>query len=149
MTRTESVRVAGYGPVMDTLTGTATFSSWDEEPGYDSGAPVPRLAHATVVFAYDGDLVGTSTCQYVLHYTDDAGGVAVGIERLDVRLGDGGPEGAVALHHETHFGAGGVDVTWSVVPGSGTGALAGLSGTGGFSSPPEGKEWTWRLEREG
>jgi hypothetical protein len=85
----------------------------------------------------------------VLHYTDDAGGVAVGIERLDVRLGEGGPEGAAALRHETRFGAGGVDVAWSVVPGSGTGALAGLTGTGGFSAPPEGKEWTWRLEREG
>ena len=139
----------GTVPGMETLTGTATFSSWDEDPAYDSGAPVPRLAHATVVFAYEGDLVGTSTCQYVLHYRDGADGLAVGIERLQASLGEDGPEGTVALRHDTRFGADGVDVTWSVVPGSGTGALAGLAGTGGFTAAPEAKKWSWRLEREG
>ena len=57
------------------LSGTATVSSWDEEPGWDTDAPTPRLAHATVVFLYRGDLEVTSICQSVMHYADGVTGV--------------------------------------------------------------------------
>ena len=62
------------------LTGTATFTSWDEVPGYDSGAPVPRVARATVVFRYEGDIEGTSTCEYAMYYATGTQGSGVGIE---------------------------------------------------------------------
>lgn len=129
------------------LTGTATFTSWDEEPGWDSGAPTPRLAHATVAFTYHGDIEATSTCQYVLHYTGDDRGVTAGLERVEGRVR--GESATVALRHEGTFGPDGVDMRWSVVPGSGTGALAGLVGRGGFRAPAHATEWTWRLGGEG
>jgi hypothetical protein len=129
------------------LTGTATFTSWDEEPGWDSGAPTPRLAHAMVTFVFSGDIEGTSSSQSVMHYADDASGVTVGIERLDGHV-DGRPAGLV-LRHEGTFDADGVVVRWSVVSGSGTGALAGFAGGGGFTATAHSKEWTWRLDRDG
>lgn len=47
------------------------------------------------------------------------------------------------------FDADGVDIRWTVVPGSGTGAMAGAEGGGGFTARDHAREWTWRLEREG
>lgn len=128
-----------------TLTGTATFTSWDEEPGWDSGAPVPRLAQAAVAFRFAGDLDGTSASRSVMHYAGEEQGVTVGLERLDARTADGG-EGTVVLRSEGAFDAAGVTVAWTVVPGTGTGAFAGLGGTGGFTAGPHVKEWAWRLD---
>ena len=129
------------------LTGTATFTSWDEQPGWDSGAPVPRLAHTTVEFVFAGDIEATSTAQSVMHYTDDASGVSVGIERVEGLVA--GQPGTLALRHEGTFDTAGVAIRWTVVPGSGTGALAGFAGTGGFTAPAHTKQWTWRLDRDG
>lgn len=128
------------------LTGTATFTAWDEDPGWDSGAPVPRLARVQVTFAYHGDIEATSTSESVMHYTDEAIGVTVGVERVEGRV-EGRP-GACALRHEGTFGPEGVEVRWSVVPGSGTGTLAGVTGTGGYSVPIHDKEWSWHLDLE-
>jgi hypothetical protein len=130
------------------LTGKASFTSWDEEPGFDSGAPVPRLARATVEFQYEGDLVGTSTCHLAMHYAGEHEGTAVGYERLEVRTGDG-LEGTIVLRSACEFDGEGVDTTWTVVPGSGTGALAGVEGSGGYHAPPQSTSWAWRLDREG
>ena len=124
------------------LTGAGTFTSWDETPGWDSGAPVPRLAHALVAFSWTGGIEGTSTCHSVIHYQEEAAGVVVGLERLTGRV-DGEP-GEVVLRNEGTFGADGVTIAWTVVPGSGTGALAGVTG-GGYTAGPHAKEWTWRL----
>lgn len=130
------------------LTGKASFTSWDEEPGFDSGAPVPRLARATVEFRYEGELAGTSTCHLAMHYAAEHEGTAVGYERLEVRTGDG-EEGTIVLRSACQFDGEGVDTTWTVVPGSGTGALAGFEGSGGYHAPPQSTSWTWRLDREG
>jgi Protein of unknown function (DUF3224) len=128
-----------------TFTGTATFTSWDEEPGWDSGAPVPRLAQAVVAFRFAGDLDGTSTSRSVMHYAGEDRGVTVGLERLDVRTA-AGDEGSVVLRSEGVFDAEGVTVAWTVVPGTGSGEFAGLGGTGGFTAGPHVKEWAWRLD---
>jgi hypothetical protein len=130
------------------LTGRASFTSWEEEPGFDSGASVPRLARATVEFQYEGDLVGTSTCQLAMHYAGEHEGTAVGYERLEVRT-DAGEGGTIVLRTACEFHGEGVDTTWTAVPGSGTGALAGFEGSGGFHAPPRSTSWTWRLDREG
>ena len=47
---------------------------------------------------------------------------------------------------EGMFDAEGVTVAWTVVRGTGTGELAGLGGTGGFTAGPHVKEWAWRLD---
>lgn len=129
------------------LTGTATFTSWDEQPGWDTGAPVPRLAHATVGFVYRGDFEGTSTCRYVLHHTSGRSGVAVGLERVQGTVD--GREASFALRHEGTFDDEGVAMRVAIVPGSGTGAMSGAAGGGDFRIPSHATEWTWRLDWAG
>lgn len=125
----------------DEITSTATFTSWDESPGFDDGAPLPRLATAEVAFAYDGDLTGTSECHYVLRYRADGTGTAVGFETITgTRDGD---QGTLTLRHECRFEADGVTTDLSVVDG--TGAFASVSGTGTFQVGHGGKEWDWRV----
>lgn len=133
--------------ITDRLTGTATFTAWDEEPGWGSGAPVPRLATATVAFSFSGDIEATSDCRYILHYTGDHAGASTGIERVEGRVR--GEPATVALRSEGSFDPDGVEIRWSVVPGSGTGALAGARGRGGFRAPAGAREWDWWIEREG
>lgn len=128
------------------LTGSATFTSWDEEPGYDTGAPVPRVARASVVFRLEGDIVGTSTCHYAMYYASETEGVGLGIELLEATVD--GEDGTVALRNEAAF-AGAVDVTWTVVAGSGTGAFKGFEGSGGYRAEANSTTWNWRLDGEG
>lgn len=121
------------------MTSTATFTSWDETPGFDDGAPLPRLATAEVAFAYDGEVTGTSECRYVLHYGADGTGTAVGFETITGSRD--GAEGTLTLRHECRFASDGVTTDLLVV--AGTGAFEGVTGTGTFQVGHGGKEWSW------
>lgn len=123
------------------LTSTATFTSWDETPGFDEGAPLPRLATAEVAFAYDGQVTGTSECHYVLRYGADGTGTAVGFETLTGTRD--GAEGTLTLRHECRFTSDGVTTDLAVV--TGTGAFEGVTGAGTFQVGHGGKEWDWRV----
>ncbi len=131
---------------MTTATGTAKFTSWDEDPSFEGDAPLPRLAHATVAFEYQGDLNGTSTCYYVFSYGADGSGTAVGFEEVTGDLG--GVGGTLVLRHEASFTAEGVETTWQVAPGASTGGLAGVTGSGGYTVGSGGSDWTWTLDYE-
>ena len=129
---------------MTTSSGTAAFTSWDETPAFDASPPVPRLAHAVVRFEYDGALTATSTCQYVLRYDEGTTGTFVGLEEVAGALD--GRRGTFVLRHDGTFGPDGVRTAWTVVPGTGTGDLAGLTGAGGFTAPHGSDRWTYELE---
>lgn len=128
---------------MTSLTATSTFTSWDEEPGFGEDAPTPRLAHARVVFTYTGDIEATSEAHFVLHYRADGTGTSQGFE-LVTGTRDG-EEGTFVLHHVDDFGADGVDSTFTVVEGSGTGSFVGLEGAGGYQLGHGTTEWEWSL----
>lgn len=132
---------------MTTSTGTAAFTSWDETPAFDASPPAPRLAHAVVRFEYEGALTGASTCQYVLRYDEAMAGTFVGLEEVAGALD--GRRGTFVLRHDGTFGAGGVTASWTVVAGSGTDELAGLTGAGGFSAPHGSDRWAYQLEHGG
>ena len=126
-----------------TLTATCTFTSWDEEPGWDDDAPLPRVAHAKVLFAYSGGFEGTSEAHFALHYRADGTGTSQGFEMITGTRD--GEEGAFVVHHRDDFGPDGVDSTHTVVEGSGTGAFAGLTGSGSAHLAEGTKEWEWSL----
>lgn len=128
------------------LRGTATFTSWQEDPPYDGDAPLPRLAHARVAFAWEGDLTGTSTCEYAMRYGADGDGDSIGYEQVTATV-DGRPA-TVVLRHQCRFAADAVETTWSIVGGTGTGALAGATGHGGFRAVHGEPRWSWTLDLE-
>jgi hypothetical protein len=135
-----------------TLTGTATFTRWIEDPPHDAHPPVPRLAHAVVDFAYSGDLEARSVCHYVMSYRADGVADFVGLEQVDGTLL--GEAGGFVLEQRGTFGPAGLDVDWTVCPGTASGSLVGLTGSGGYAvaageSEENGEHrWSWRLEIE-
>ncbi|MGP3985729.1 DUF3224 domain-containing protein [Streptomyces sp. 3N207] len=112
-------------------TAVFTFSSWDEKNVTDAERS-PRLAHAAVVNNYSGgiDAEGTA-CQYALAYAAETRGSFCGMELLTGSVA--GREGTFVIQQTGTFDEEGViRCSFEVVPGSGTGELTGLTGTGGY-----------------
>ena len=112
-------------------TGHITYEGWKEDEVGPVGAH-PRLARASVTNNFTGGIEATATkCEYTLVYADDENGTFNGMELLSGRLD--GREGTFVVEERGSFGSDGtVHCTFEVVPGTGTGELAGLSGAGSF-----------------
>jgi Protein of unknown function (DUF3224) len=101
---------------------TFVVDTWEGDT-YESDAGI-ELGRAHLSKTFTGDLQGTSTAE-LLSATTTAGPAAyVALERITCTLH--GHSGTFVLHHS----AGADGNSWTVVVGSGTGELAGLSGTG-------------------
>ncbi|MDT0310025.1 DUF3224 domain-containing protein [Streptomyces sp. DSM 44917] len=92
----------------------------------------PRLARATVTNHFSGGIEAADTrCLYAIAYLSETTGAFTGLERVAGRLN--GREGAFVLEERGSFEPdGSVRCSFEVVPGSGTGELAGLRGSGRF-----------------
>lgn len=112
-------------------TGTLTFKSWEEKP-YAEHEDGTKLANATVVNVFAGDIEGESQLQYLIPYlgSDDAVGTSIGLELVTGRLA--GRTGSFVLRHDVGYAGDTAEGSWTVVPGSATGDLRGLRGEGGF-----------------
>ena len=77
---------------------------------------------------FSGDMVGTSEAQMVAAYTATPGSAGyVAIEHFTGSVG--GKSGACVLQHHGLMERGEAALTVTIVPDSGTGELAGISGT--------------------
>jgi hypothetical protein len=105
-------------------------TDWQTTP-LDTDVPGPRLFRVRIQKTFHGDLVGESTGELLMCVadTEDCGvaGEYVAFERVTARLGD--RAGTFVIEHWGVSGGPGPDrTTGRIVPGSGTGALAGMSG---------------------
>jgi len=113
----------------------ATFEvkGWEEQP-YDVRDGLPKLTRASVRVAYQGDLEGEGTIEYLMAYREDGSATFVGVQRVSGALG--GCTGTFVLHgtgaYEKETGT--ATMAWAIAPGSGTGDLRGISGAGGASA---------------
>ncbi|WP_375485983.1 DUF3224 domain-containing protein [uncultured Jatrophihabitans sp.] len=131
-----------------TATITVSVGSWDEERVVEADDQ-HAVARATYTTELTGDLQGTSTATLLLSYVrgtaDDPHsleGPYVGYEQLTGTL-DGRTGTFVLALRGAHTG--GVARTEAeVVADSGTGGLAGISGTGGYAAG--GATYTMRLD---
>lgn len=117
-----------------TLTTSFAIQSWDEKTWDGQPAAEVKTAKATrasVTYAYEGDIIGTSQIEYVMLYVDEVNGSWVAVEKITGTVN--GKSGSFALQHTGTFDKLRVHGTCSVVPDSGTGELAGLSGNGSLS----------------
>ncbi|HEV7980650.1 DUF3224 domain-containing protein [Amycolatopsis sp.] len=108
-----------------------TMKSWDEH--LVSGEEgTPRVAHAHAVMRYAGIIDGDSTCDFLLFYPGEGfdGGATTspGLERIEGNVA--GRKGSFVVRHEVGFDLNGLQGTFTVVAGSGTGELSGLTGSG-------------------
>lgn len=122
-------------------TAMVEVTDWDEKP-YNEIEGEPKLTRASVKQTYQGDIAGEGTLEYLMVYTETSV-TYVGLERVIGSIA--GRKGSFALKHTGVFEDGEAKTKWSVVPGSGTGDLAGLLGEGRVS-PGEGRTFPIALD---
>lgn len=124
--------------------GTFTVSSWDENT-YAELQDQGKLTKATITFDFAGDLTAEGTWDAVMCYRPAGTAVFTGMQRMTGQVG--GRSGTFVARADGTFEEGEARTTWQVIDGTGTGELAGLSGTGSAisSAPPGG---TFSLDYE-
>jgi hypothetical protein len=109
------------------------ISSWDETP-FEDGDDETKLTEALVSKRYSGDIDGTSTTKWLMAYAEDKSATYVGIEHITGTVG--GRRGGLVLMHDGEYADGVATAVMRVV--SGTGELAGATGSGKFRADPAG-----------
>ena len=90
----------------------------------------PALVEIHLNETFTGDLDGESPVRALQIRRDDRSASMVSMQRFSGKLG--GRQGTFVLQGSEVIERGKIMATWFVVPGSGTGELAGLRGEGGF-----------------
>ena len=120
-----------YNLAMPTrATSTFNVTGWDESPPYHEPEGGPRLSRTTVKKSFQGDMVGESTAE-LLGCQADAKDLAAGAGYVASELFTGslgGKGGSFVIQHVGLMGDGSPKTSGNVVPGSGRGELAGLTG---------------------
>ena len=127
-------------------TANAHFAikGWDEKP-YSEGPDQPKLSRASVTKTLTGDIQGQSESEYLMMYRSDGTATFVGLERVVGRLA--GKSGSFVLQRTGVFEDGQAKESYSVIPGSATEDLRGLSGEG-RTSVGHGMEHPFTLDYE-
>ncbi|MFC9894144.1 DUF3224 domain-containing protein [Nocardia sp. NPDC127579] len=116
-----------------TASGTIESKSWEHNEYAALATNGPSLAIAKGFDLYRGDLEGDADWQGLMITSADGSGTFDSVQRTRGTLG--GRTGTFVLRMSGTFTATGDSrADWSIVPGSGTGELAGISGTGGYES---------------
>lgn len=109
--------------------GVAETVSWDEKP-YRELEGGHKLTKATVTQALSGDIEGEAVTEYVMAYPSATYASYVGMTLVTGTVD--GKQGSFVLQATGKYDGTEASGTWFVVPQSGMGALAGISGEGGF-----------------
>lgn len=112
--------------------GGFKVQSWDEQ-AYGELDEGVKLTRASVTQTFTGDLEGDGAAEWLMCARADGTADFVGLVSVSGRLGD--RKGGFVLENRGTFDGNTAEGPWSVVPGSGTGELAGLRGEGRFSAP--------------
>jgi uncharacterized protein DUF3224 len=107
--------------------GTFTVTSWQEDSYAELGGK-EKITKAQMGFRLAGGLAGDLVSDTFMYYREDGTAEYAGLQRFSGEIGgrsgtcvmvsDGGYDGALARS------------AWRVIPGSGTGGLTGLTGSG-------------------
>lgn len=127
-------------------TSTFQVTNWEEKP-YDEMDGGPRLTRARVSKVFQGELEGDGSVVYLMTHRTDGTATFVGIERVTGRLH--GKTGSFVLEHNGTFEGGVAKAVCRVIPGSGTGDLAGLRGEGTFATDDKRAPFDLEYELDG
>jgi hypothetical protein len=114
---------------MTRATAVITVQKYQPVP-YEEPSEGPVLVRIHVEESFSGDIDGAGVVEFLQAGRADGSASFVGIERVTGTLA--GRAGSFLLQDAGTVEGPVVSGTWFVVPGSGTGSLTGLSGTGGF-----------------
>lgn len=92
-----------------------------------------KLTHVTGRQQFEGEIAGEGTVEWLMAYSPDRKARFTGFQRVEGSIG--GRRGSFLMEstgdHDGHSSHG----EWRILPGSGTGELAGISGRGRFDAP--------------
>ncbi len=125
-------------------TGTFEITGWNEEDfeELDGGG---KLTHAEVSQTFTGAIEGAGSVRWLMCYRPDRSADWVGLQLIDGEVG--GRKGSFVLRSAGVFDSPKAAGDWTVVTGSATGELAGLSGSGRIEAPM-GSQATYTLDYE-
>lgn len=128
-----------------TATGTVESKSWEQTP-YAGAKHAPELTAASGVDVYHGDIEGEGHWRGLTVAGPEGTGDLLSLQRMTGVVG--GRSGTFVLRISGTFDGTGSRATWEVVPGSGTGGLRGISGTGGYETSGDTTTYTldYRLD---
>jgi hypothetical protein len=109
---------------------TAKISVQSSEANPYDQAASPALMEVCLIEIFTGDIEAESPVRALQVLRDDKSASLISLQRVSGKLG--GREGTFVLQGSEAVEDGRIEATWFVVPGSGTGDLAGLRGEGGF-----------------
>lgn len=124
---------------------TFTVQTWDEHIVSGSKG-TPRVAHAHATYEYAGLIEGASIADALLYYAetgDDGDSTSFALERIEGTVE--GRKGSFIVRHEYRISAAThhVSSTFTVVPGSATGELTGMTGSGTTSGASQTMNYTF------
>ena len=117
---------------MPKATGSFQITSFNEDTYEDRGDGA-KLTHASGDQAFSGDIEGEGQVHWLMCYRPDGSATYVGLQRITGSVG--GRSGSFVIDASGEFDGAASRGTWSVVPGSGEGDLAAISGSGKFEAP--------------
>ena len=120
------------------------ITTWDEKP-FSEGKDLPKLTRASVAKTFTGDIEGEGKVEYLMMYRADGSATFVGLERVVARIGS--KTGSFVLQRTGVFENGQAKESYSVIAGSATGDLVGLTGDG-RSAVGHGMEHPFELNYE-
>ncbi len=115
-------------------TGLFKVQSWNEHPCAEQEGTA-KLTHAIITEVFTGDLAGTSHTETLMAYSEDGPVTYSSLTRIVGRLGE--RSGSFVLQAQGQYADGVARAGWTVVPGSATGELRGLRGSGGYGPSAE------------
>jgi hypothetical protein len=106
-------------------------TSWDETTISESGPT--KITRTTMGQSCTGDFEGNSSSELVMYYQDGGTATIVGFLTIDGSIGD--RAGTVVLRSIGRFDGSEASADLTVVQGSGTGGLSGVTGSGSSVAP--------------
>lgn len=128
----------------ETARGTFEIAGWDEKT-YQELERGGKLSEAKVTQKFTGDIDGEGGVIWLMCYTDPNTAHFVGLQRIVGSVS--GRKGSFVIDTDGTFDGSVAKGDWSVILGSGTGALAGISGEGHFEAP-HGPTATYTIDYE-
>jgi hypothetical protein len=117
-------------------TGRIEVKTYEPQP-YEEVEDGPDLVEIHVTETFSGDIEGEGVVRFLQAVGPDGSASFVGIERVTGSIG--GRQGSFLLQDAGTLEGTTVKGDWFVIPGSGTGELAGIVGQGTLRAPMGGE----------
>ena len=111
--------------------GGFEVTAWQEN-SYDEGPGLPKMTWVHATMRFTGDVDGNAILAFLMMYRDDGTASYAGLHRITGRVHD--KSGSFVIQETGVFDGRVSRGKWTLVPGSGTGELKNLNGSGSASA---------------